>query len=595
MTTEAKLDIGPPHYEQFLHPIVKENYGNWENTGLDGHIGGHYLSSLSLMYAATGEKVFSERLDYMLDWLERCQDKTGTGYIGGTPGGKETWKEIASGDIRAEAFSLNGKWVPLYNIHKLYAGLNNAYVHGGKGKAKELLVGLSDWMMGMTSNLTVEQMQEMLKSEHGGMNDVFVEVYQHTGEEKYLELAKRFSHRAILNPLLAGENNLTGLHANTQIPKVIGFKKVAQAEGMPEWSEAAAYFWSLVHDLWTVSIGGNSVREHFHPHDDFSSMVESIQGPETCNTYNMLKLTKLLFLSDPQPKYISYYERALYNHILSSQHPDAGGYVYMTPMRPRHYRVYSSSQESFWCCVGSGLENHAQYGEMIYSHTTNQLFVNLFVPSSLNWKGAGMKLLQETEFPYGHNSTLTLSLEKSRKMELMIRQPEWIDHTGMQIRINGEAQEVKADTTGYLRLSRKWKDQDRVEIRFQPKIYVESLPDHSEWYSFLYGPIVLAAKTDTSELQGLFADDSRYGHFASGPRYPVEEAPALSSGENTESLIHPLEGEGIRFKLDKVRNTEKDSLILQPFFEIHDARYMVYFPVINKVNPETSETGQEAE
>jgi DUF1680 family protein len=309
----------------------------------------------------------------------------------------------------------------------------------------------------------------------------------------------------------------------------------------------------------------------------------------------MLKLTKRLFLSDPQPRYISYYERALYNHILSSQHPEAGGYVYMTPMRPRHYRVYSSPQESFWCCVGSGLENHAKYGEMIYSHTSNQLFVNLFVPSSLNWKEAGIELLQETEFPYGNKSTLILSLEKPRKMALMIRRPEWIDSSGMQIRINGEVQEVAADAAGYLSLSRKWKDRDRIEIHFQPEIYAESLPDNSEWYSFLYGPVVLAAKTGSSELQGLFADDGRFGHVASGPEYPVEEAPALSSGENAESLIYPLEGEELRFKLDNVQNTEEGSLVLQPFFEIHDARYMVYFPVITELNPGSSETDQEAD
>ena len=315
-----------------------ERYGNWENTGLDGHICGHYLTALSQLYASTGDQRFFDRLNYMIDELERCQQKNGNGYVGGIPGGMAMWKEIAAGRINAEAFSLNGKWVPLYNIHKTFAGLRDAYLIAGIEKAKGMLIALTDFFLNISKNLTDDQIQEMLRSEHGGMNEVFADVYAITGDEKYLELAKRFSHKFILEPLLNNEDRLNGLHANTQIPKVIGFERISELDHDQAWHNAAKFFWETVVDHRTVSIGGNSVREHFHPANDFSSMVESREGPETCNTYNMVKLSKDLYFVDNDLKYIDYYERALYNHILSTEHPVHGGFVYFTSMRPRHYR-----------------------------------------------------------------------------------------------------------------------------------------------------------------------------------------------------------------------------------------------------------------
>ena len=366
---------------------LEERYGNWESTGLDGHIGGHYLSALSMMYASTGDEALLKRIHYMIGWLKKCQDKNGNGYVGGIPNGRELWEEIQRGKIDSGNFTLNSRWVPLYNIHKLFAGLRDVYLFTDTGTSLDILIGLSDWLYDVVKNLTDEQIQEMLKSEHGGLNEVLADVYEVTGDEKYLGLSVRLSHKVLLDSLLKRENKLTGLHANTQIPKVIGFKKTADMANNEDWEKASEFFWNTVVDRWTVSIGGNSVREHFHPADDYSSMVESNQGPETCNTYNMLRLTKMLFLKDPQKKYLEYYERALFNHILSSQHPgEEGGFVYFTPMRPRHYRVYSKAQHCFWCCVGSGLENHSKYGELIYAYDEHDIYVNLFIPSVLSWK-----------------------------------------------------------------------------------------------------------------------------------------------------------------------------------------------------------------
>ena len=276
--------LAPYMKEAGLKPNA-ENYPNWENTGLDGHIGGHYLSALSYMYAATGDEEIGRRLDYFLSELKRCQDASGNGYLCGVPAGKAIWKEIKEGKIDANPFGLNNRWVPLYNIHKTYAGLRDAYLVGGKEEAKDMLIGLTDWMMNVVSGLTDEQIQDMLRSEHGGLNEIFADVYAITGDEKYLDLAKRFSHRFVLNPLVEKKDVLTGMHANTQIPKVIGFKRIADLEGNQDWSDASEFFWNTVVNNRSVSIGGNSVREHFHKSEDFSSMMTSEQGPETCNTY----------------------------------------------------------------------------------------------------------------------------------------------------------------------------------------------------------------------------------------------------------------------------------------------------------------------
>ncbi len=569
-----------------------ERYPNWENTGLDGHIGGHYLSALALMYAATGNVEVKERLEYMIDQLAACQQKNGNGYLGGVPGGQEIWSDIAAGRIDAQSFSLNGKWVPLYNIHKIFAGLRDACLIADQEEAKDMLIQLTDWFMGITAELSDQQIQNMLRSEHGGLNEVFADVYALTGDQKYLELARKMSHRALLDPLLQGEDNLTGLHANTQIPKVVGYQRIAQLTDQEDWNEASRFFWETVVDDRSVSIGGNSVREHFHPADDFSQMIESHQGPETCNTYNMLRLTKGLFQADPAAAYIDYYERALYNHILSSQHPD-GGFVYFTPMRPRHYRVYSQPHEGFWCCVGSGLENHGKYGEMIYAHTEDDLYVNLFIPSRLHWPERGITVEQETDFPFEESTTLTINLPVSQKVVVRIRYPGWVERGKMVVRINGQKQKVRSQPGSYFVLDRKWSDGDQIQLSLPMETRAEYLPDGSNWASFVHGPIVLAAATGKEDLYGLRADDTRMGHVADGAFYPVVEAPVLlQKGKDIAGKVKPVPGKPLTFTASGLIHPEtfKD-LELVPFFSLHDARYILYWQV---AQPEDLEQMQRA-
>ena len=480
------------------------SYTNWENTGLDGHIGGHYLSALSMMYAATGDTAIYHRLNYMLNELHRAQQAVGTGFIGGTPGSLQLWKEIKAGDIRAGGFSLNGKWVPLYNIHKTYAGLRDAYLYAHSDLARQMLIDLTDWMIDITSGLSDNQMQDMLRSEHGGLNETFADVAEITGDKKYLKLARRFFHKVILDPLIKNEDRLNGMHANTQIPKVIGYKRVAEVSKddkdwnhAAEWDHAARFFWNTVVNHRSVCIGGNSVREHFHPSDNFTSMLNDVQGPETCNTYNMLRLTKMLYQNSgdvdnsnkPDPRYVDYYERALYNHILSSQEPDKGGFVYFTPMRPGHYRVYSQPETSMWCCVGSGLENHTKYGEFIYAHQQDTLYVNLFIPSQLNWKEQGVTLTQETLFPDDEKVTLRIDKAAKKNLTLMIRIPEWAGNSkGYEITINGKKHlsDIQTGASTYLPIRRKWKKGDMITFHLPMKVSLEQIPDKKDYYAFLY-------------------------------------------------------------------------------------------------------------
>ncbi len=572
--------------DRLLAPFLREaglqpkapSYTNWENTGLDGHIGGHYLSALSMMYAATGDTAVYNRLNYMLNELNRAQQTVGTGFIGGTPGSLQLWKDIKAGKIRAGGFDLNGKWVPLYNIHKTYAGLRDAYLYAGSDLARQMLIAFTDWMIDITSGLSDEQMQDMLRSEHGGLNETFADVAEITGDKKYLELARRFSHNLILDPLIKEEDKLTGMHANTQIPKVIGYKRIAELSQddknwnhAAEWDHAARFFWNTVVNHRSVCIGGNSVREHFHPSDNFTSMLNDVQGPETCNTYNMLRLTKMLYqnshnpnqTNEPDPNYVNYYERALYNHILASQEPDKGGFVYFTPMRPGHYRVYSQPETSMWCCVGSGLENHTKYGEFIYAYRKDTLYVNLFIPSQLTWKEQGIILTQETRFPDDGKVTLRIDEAPKKKRTLMIRIPEWANQSkGYSVSINGKRKMfVMAKGNQYLPLSRKWEKGDVITFHLPMKVSVEQIPDKKDYYAFLYGPIVLAASTGTEHLDGLYADDSRGGHIAHGKQIPLQEVPMLIGNQiQSASLFRKNRIAGLlsaiteRFILHKTRH-----------------------------------------
>lgn len=554
-----------------------EPYPNWESQGLDGHTAGHYLSALADMIAAghdtDGE--LNRRLDYMLSELERVQKANGNGYIGGVPGSREFWPLIAAGDTG----KIWSKWVPWYNLHKTFAGLRDAYTVANKPKARELLVGLGDWCVNVTSKLNDGQMQGMLNNEYGGMNEVMADIYAITKDKKYLETAERFNHRSFFEPLMHNEDKLTGLHANTQIPKVIGLERIAALTDDKPEDGAAQFFWNTVVQHRTLAFGGNSVSEHFNDPADFSTVLEHREGPETCNTYNMLRLTEQLFENGPKATYADYYERALYNHILSTIDTQNPGYVYFTPIRPDHYRVYSQPEQSFWCCVGTGMENPGRYGQFIYAQDKDGLYVNLFIPSELTTPD-GKTLKQENNFPSEPRTRLSLKLKQSSTFALRIRHPWWVREGQLKVRVNGKSVAVASKPSTYAVVRRQWKNGDTIDVDLPMHTSVERLPDGSNWAAVLYGPIVLAAPEGTNDLVGERAGAGRMAHVASGPLVPMDKVPFLltTADDLPKHIVPDLKAGPLHFRIKNISEPQNsEGLPLEPFYALHHERYQMYW------------------
>ncbi|HEX2100244.1 MAG TPA: glycoside hydrolase family 127 protein, partial [Candidatus Synoicihabitans sp.] len=560
-------------------PPKAEPYPNWESTGLDGHSAGHYLTALAQAVATSSHPELSQRLHYMVAELARVQAAHGDGYVGGVPGSRKAWEAVARGQLEISNFSVNGLWVPWYNLHKTFAGLRDTWVLTANAQARDVFVGLSDWCVRLTAQLSDTQMQDMLRAEHGGMNEVLADAFAITGDRRYLEAAARFSHRAVLDPLLRKEDRLTGLHANTQIPKVIGFARIAELGGDASGWDAARFFWETVVQRRSVAFGGNSVREHFNAPDDFHSMLESREGPETCNTYNMLRLSEQLFRHEPAARYVDYYERAHFNHLLSSQHPEHGGLVYFTPIRPQHYRVYSQPNVCFWCCVGSGMETHGKHGRFVYAHDAESLYVNLFVASTLRWPERGLTLRQETAFPEAPRTVLHLDVEQPQRLTLRVRHPSWVRENEFAVTVNGEPWPMRSSPSSFVALTRDWRKGDRIEVSLPMHTTVEPLPDGSDYVALLHGPLVLAAKTSTENLDGLIADDARMGHIAPGRYEPLARSPMLvGDREKLADAVRPVQGQPLTFTAaDLLQPPESRDLELIPFYRVHDARYMIYW------------------
>ncbi len=575
--------------DRLLAPFVKEAglpkkaeyFPNWE--GLDGHVAGHYVSALAIHYAATGNRKCYNRLMYMLSEMKRCQDANGNGYLGGVPDGERIWEEVSKGNFAP----LHGAWVPWYNVHKTFAGLRDAWQYAGVDMAKDMFLKLCDWAVNLTSGLTDAQMDDMVSQEFGGMDEVLADAYYMTGDRKYIDAAKRFAHHLILDSMASGVDNLDNKHANTQVPKVVGYARIADVDNDETFHRAADFFWDRVVNHRSVVIGGNSRSEHFPADDDYLSFIENREGPESCNTNNMLKLTELLFKMNPDAHYADFYERAMYNHILSTQHPVHGGYVYFTPMRPSHYRVYSQPNSGMWCCVGTGMENHGKYGEFIYSHEgASKLFVNLFVASKLDWKEAGVTVTQETSFPYSESDRITVNLKKSKRFEIDVRCPEWATD-GFSVKVNGVEYAADAKPSSFVCIDRKWKNGDVIEIALPMKDRIVELPNEPKFIAVLHGPIVLAAKTSQEHLDGLIADDGRWAHIASGELVPLAETPIMvgTRDEITSKIqnMTAVPGKPLHYTVKGLFNDAKyDDMELEPFFSLHDSRYAIYFLSLSK-------------
>ena len=404
----------------------------------------------------------------------------------------------------------------------------------------------------------------------------------YTGDKKYLDVAKRFSHKRLLLPLEQRQDCLDNMHANTQVPKVVGFERISELSGDEAYHNAASFFWDIVTGERTLAFGGNSRREHFPSKEACKDFVEDIDGPETCNTNNMLKLSEELHRRHPEARYADFYELATFNHILSSQHPEHGGYVYFTSARPRHYRNYSAPNEAMWCCVGTGMENHGKYGQFVYTKIQDNLFVNLFAATQLNWKERGIVVRQETQFPYAETSRISIA-EGKGQFTLQVRYPAWVKPGEFALKVNGQPVSIVTGPSSYVAISRKWKKGDVVDITFPMHNSVKYLPNLPQYIALMHGPIMLAMKTGTEDLVRLIADDSRFGQLAVGKKLPVDQAPILINNnlEDIANQLHPIAGKPLHFTLTtRMENEIRNELM--PFFELHDSRYMMYWLALSE-------------
>ena len=552
-------------------------YGGWESQEpwvdirCHGHTLGHYLSACSMHYAATGDKAFKARVDYVVSELAECQKAGKTGLVCAFPDGAEQLER----SLRGEEFA----GVPWYTMHKVYAGLRDAHVHANSELAREVLVRLSDWAWRVTEPLSDAQMQRLLDREHGGMNEILADVHALTNDPKYLRLAERFSHRALLDPLVSGKDTLDGLHSNTQIPKVIGFARLYELTGREEYRRAARFFWDRVVGARSFVTGGNGDGEHFFPPNEFAQRLPSAKTMETCCTHNLLKLTRKLFVGEPTAPYADYYERALFNGILASQDPDSGMVTYFQATRPGYVKLYCTPFDSFWCCTGSGIENHAKYGDSIYFHDNNDsLFVNLFVASSLDWDARGLKLTQTTRFPDEDRSRLTFELKKPTWLGLQVRHPWWCREA--VVTINGKRRIVSREPSSYIAIERQWRNGDVVEVQLPMHLHAEPLPGEPDVVAAMFGPIVLVGRMGTHGLSAgadLIVNERLSGTMLNDPT-PV---PAFVG--TPAQFIESFERRDDRLQFVVNGFEGGRSIEFMPYYRLAHERYNLYWKTVQNV------------
>lgn len=545
--------------------------GGWEEPKceLRGHFVGHYMTACALMHASTGDEWLKDKGDQVVAGLAECQQKIGSGYLSAFP---ESFFDRVEARTRV--------WAPYYTLHKIYAGLLDMYVYCDNQQALEVCKKFADWVITRNGRLTDEQMEKMLGTEHGGMNEVLANLYGVTGEEKYLKISKRFNHMAVIGPAAEREDKLTGLHANTQIPKFVGTARQYELTGEEWLKTASTFFWDTVVKERSYVIGGHSNGEMFSPKERLSEALGA-NTTETCNTYNMLKLTRQLFCWEPRAEYADYYERALYNHILSSQDPKTGMMCYYVSLRSGSRKTYNRPLDSFWCCTGTGVENHAKYGDSIYFHDGDKgLFVNLFIASELNWKAKGVKLRQETEYPKQASSRLVFDCERPVELSLNIRHPYWAV-SGMEIQVNGKKsalRRIRSKPGSYAVVTRNWKGGDTVEISMPFTLRTEGFRDNPRRFAFMHGPLVLCAEVDIKKP------------------YPA----VVAKGGRFVARLKQVPGKPSTFTgpPDIFRAAEEDSdgVTLEPFYKMHGNRhYVVYWDAYTPAQWQAKEEEYKAE
>jgi len=538
-------------------PTKGDVYGGWESEGLSGHTLGHYLSACAMFYVTSGNPEFKKRTDYIVDELERCQQARKTGYVGAIPNEDTLFNKLSRGIIKSGGFDLNGGWSPWYTVHKVMSGLVDAYLYCNNKKALEVVTKMADWTGKIVNNLTEEQRLKMLNCEYGGMNDVLANIYSITGNKKYLDLSRKFNDEFVMGKLAKRIDPMPGKHSNTNVPKAIGAARCFELTNTPADKTIATFFWETMVHHHSYVIGGNSSYEYCGEEDKLNDRL-SDNTCETCNTYNMLKLTRHLFCWQPDQELADYYERALYNHILASQNPSTGMMCYFVPLRMGTQKQFSDRFNTFTCCVGTGMENHSKYVESIYYQAKDGgLYLNLFIPSILNWEEKGVVIRQETSFPETNKTSLLFSLKAPKQFPLYIRNPKWANN-GVQIMVNGKLAKAVKDENGYLVVNRTWKKNDKVEVTFSMTVQTEPMPDNPNRVAFLYGPIVLA------------------GQLGKETPDPMVGTPVLlTDNHNVSDWMKPVTNQPLTFEMKGIGKPFDP--IMKPFYLTYDQHYSVYF------------------
>ncbi len=541
-----------------------EHYMGWEDETIAGHSLGHYLSACAMMYQTTGDKRFIERVNYIVSELQILQDADGNGYIGAFPNGKKILEEeVAKGDIRSQGFDLNGIWAPFYTQHKIMAGLRDAYRLCGNTSALDIEKRFADWLDEIISPLNDEQVQKMLRCEHGGISETLADLYADTKDEKYLRISKIFYQKTFLDPLKEGKDILPGKHCNTNIPKLIALSRIYELTGDTSDRKAAEFFWRTVVNHHSYVTGGNGDNEYFGPADKLRNRLDE-GTTESCNVYNMLKLSEHLFEWDASAEVADFYERALFNHILSTQNPETGNVTYNLSLDMGGFKDF---QDPFWftCCIGSGMENHSKYGKNIFYHNDNELYAFQFIASELIWKEKGISLIQKTSYPLEQGSSFEFKCTEPVRFTFMVRYPEWAKN-GIDIKVNGSRKRVTQKPGSFVAIKRTWNTGDFVEINIPFSLRLEAMPDDSNRVAVMYGPLVMAG--DLGPVKDSTSKDTMY--------VPV----MMTENRDPSSWIKPVEGKKNTFVT--VHTGRPRDVQLKPFYETYGRRYSIYWDLFNE-------------
>jgi len=564
-------------------PVKAASYGGWDRSGLNL---GHYLVAACHAWKATDNAELRARIERLMVGLLECQDARDSGYLSGLKDMDAFWQKVVDGDFEARPLKLNGRGAPLYVYHKMLDGLLHVYRSTGDERALKVTCRFADWIESTFAPMREEQFQRLLTTEQGGMVEALADVYAATGEPRYLALARRFRHRRVLRPLAGERDELAGHHGNSTVVKLLGEARLYELCGDRDARTAAEFFLRQVLEQHCYAHGGYTDNEAFGPPGKLAGRMGH-QSAETCKTYNLLKLLRHAYSWQPDHALFDYYEGALYNHILASINPgENGAFVYYMTVRPGDMKVYSRPYDNFWCCVSTGQENHVKYAESIYWHDEDGVWVNLFIPSELDWAERGVRLRQETDFPRESRTRLRVFAKRPTDFALRLRCPAWTSEA-IEVRVNGKALTPRPTPGRYVIISRTWKDGDIVDMLLPQPLRSVSMPDLASRVAVFRGPVLLAA-----DLGDVATPPWGPFHLVGGdpkdPKdWPVDvEIPVLATGDAPPSTwFENVSGDPLRYRARSGVGWPGPVMFI-PLYDLHRRRMAIYLDTVDS-SPES--------